>query len=71
MFITYKLECTLRLNAENADQDVAVDVIQVKIPDNLTDEETTAFFNNVRQNIKRKYQEQINTYFDVVLKEAK
>lgn len=71
MTITYDLECTLRLNTEKLQEDIAVEVIRIKLPDGLSNEKTKQFFEELRENIKRKYQAQINEYFEVILKEPK
>ena len=71
MTINMQLECTLRLNVEKLQEDVAVDVVRIKLPDDLADEETKKFFEELRETIKQKYQNQINQYFEVILKPVK
>lgn len=68
MTINMQLECTLRLNVEKLQEDIAVDVVRITLPDNLTDDETKHFFEELREKIKLKYQKQINQYFEVILK---
>lgn len=71
MSLTYKLECILRLNAEKLQEDIAIDLVRITLPEDLTDDQTKKLFDDLRENMKKKYQAQINEYFEVILKETK
>jgi len=67
-----KLQCRLVVKEENPVDDndfIAEDINIIELPDNLPDVEVQQFFQNLRTNMKKKYFEQIEKYFDVTIKD--
>lgn len=52
-----KLQCRL-LNISNSEY-LAEDIILVDLPDSMDDEAITVFFNNLREELKKKHFEQV------------
>jgi ABC-type transporter MlaC component len=65
-----KLQCTLKLKTDAQDVPVVEDVNLIDLPDNMTDAQVKAFFESMRNNMKKKYLDQILNFFEVELKQV-
>lgn len=64
-----KLRCTLKLKSEYGPVEIAEDINLIDINESMSEAQISVFFDSVRDEIKRKYVEEILKLFEVQLTE--